>query len=79
MKRERFTDEQIVHAIKQVEPGVCAVGADAESKGSRESDHMSEKDFSRLSRPIHPMPGFVADALETSGLLAAYLDRPSKR
>ncbi|MGD8554191.1 MAG: YdeI/OmpD-associated family protein [Anaerolineales bacterium] len=37
---------------------------------------MSEPDFSSLSRPIHPMPDFVREALEESGLLAAYRSRP---
>ena len=34
------------------------------------------KDFSRLSRPIHPMPDFVREALDESGLLDAYESRP---
>jgi len=37
---------------------------------------MSDTDFSSLSRPIHPMPQFVLDALEEHGLLAAYKSRP---
>lgn len=34
-------------------------------------------DESRLSRPIHPMPGFVREALEASGLAEAYRARPA--
>ena len=37
---------------------------------------MSQSDFSSLSRPIHPIPEFVTDALTQSGLLQAYRDRP---
>jgi uncharacterized protein YdeI (YjbR/CyaY-like superfamily) len=37
---------------------------------------MTEDDFSRLSRPVHPMPDFVTDALEESGLWDAYRSRP---
>ena len=37
---------------------------------------MSKKDFSRLSRPLHPMPDFVRDALVESRLMDAYEDRP---
>jgi len=37
---------------------------------------MSKTDFSNLSRPIHPMPEFVLDALEKHSLLAAYKNRP---
>ncbi len=37
---------------------------------------MSKADFSSLSRPIHPMPDFVLEALTESGLLAAYHQRP---
>jgi uncharacterized protein YdeI (YjbR/CyaY-like superfamily) len=37
---------------------------------------MSDTDFSRLSRPIQPMPQFVLDALEERGLLEAYKSRP---
>ena len=37
---------------------------------------MNETDFSSLSRPIHPMPGFVLKALTERGLLAAYQQRP---
>jgi uncharacterized protein YdeI (YjbR/CyaY-like superfamily) len=33
-------------------------------------------DFSGLSRPIQPMPGFVEEALEDRGLMAAYRSRP---
>ena len=38
---------------------------------------MSETDFSRLSRPIHPMPEFVSDTLADHGLLEAYRSRPA--
>ena len=37
---------------------------------------MSQDDFSRLTRPRHPMPDFVRGALEESGLLDAYKRRP---
>ena len=33
-------------------------------------------DFSRLSRPRHPMPGWVREALVDTGLLEAYESRP---
>ncbi len=38
---------------------------------------MSETDFSRLSRPIHPKPEFVSDTLADHGLLEAYGSRPA--
>jgi len=38
---------------------------------------MSTPDFSRLSRPIQPMPEFVLEALEERGLLNAYRARPA--
>ena len=31
---------------------------------------------SRLKRPLHPMPGFVRQALEARGLTRAYENRP---
>ena len=34
-------------------------------------------DFSGLSRPIHPMPGFMRKALRDTGLMDAYRDRPA--
>ena len=37
---------------------------------------MGKTDFSRLSRPIHPMPEFVRKALVERGLLTAYQQRP---
>ena len=37
---------------------------------------MSGTDFSSLSRPIHPMPEFVHQALSESGLMDAYRARP---
>jgi uncharacterized protein YdeI (YjbR/CyaY-like superfamily) len=37
---------------------------------------MKDTDFSSLSRPIHPMPGFVKQALTELGLLDAYRSRP---
>ena len=37
---------------------------------------MNETDFSNLSRPIHPMPDFVKDALVERDLLDAYRSRP---
>jgi uncharacterized protein YdeI (YjbR/CyaY-like superfamily) len=38
---------------------------------------MNETDFSGLSRPIHPMPDFVREALEERGLVDAYRRRPA--
>jgi hypothetical protein len=32
--------------------------------------------MNRLKRPLHPMPGFVRQALERRGLMAAYETRP---
>jgi len=32
--------------------------------------------LSRLKRPRQPMPGFVSEALQISGLMEAYLHRP---
>lgn len=37
---------------------------------------MSDSDLSSLSRPIHPMPGFVKEALLERGLMEAYRSRP---
>ena len=37
---------------------------------------MTEPDFSRLSRPIQPMPNFVKESLEARGLMQAYRSRP---
>jgi len=37
---------------------------------------MSGNNFSRLSRTVHPMPGFVRDALIDTGLMRAYRSRP---
>lgn len=37
---------------------------------------MTDQDFSRLSRPIHPMPDFVKESLEARGLMQAYRSRP---
>jgi uncharacterized protein YdeI (YjbR/CyaY-like superfamily) len=37
---------------------------------------MTEPDFSRLSRPIQPMPDFVKESLEARGLMAPYRGRP---
>lgn len=34
-------------------------------------------DDSRLQRARHPMPDFVQEALEESGLVAAYQERPA--
>ena len=36
-----------------------------------------KKDFSRLTRPIYPMPSFVKDELVRLGLMEAYQDRPA--
>jgi uncharacterized protein YdeI (YjbR/CyaY-like superfamily) len=38
---------------------------------------VSNPDFSSLSRPIHPVPDFVRDALEARELLDAYRSRPA--
>ena len=38
---------------------------------------MNNPDFSNLSRPIHPIPDFVMEALTESGLLSAYRERPA--
>jgi uncharacterized protein YdeI (YjbR/CyaY-like superfamily) len=38
---------------------------------------MTKPDFSSLSRPIHPIPDFVMDALTETGLLAVYRQRPA--
>ncbi len=38
---------------------------------------MGDTDFSRLSRPVNPMPDFVSDALTKHGLLDAYRSRPA--
>jgi uncharacterized protein YdeI (YjbR/CyaY-like superfamily) len=37
---------------------------------------MKKTDFSSLSRPIHPMPDFVLEALTERELLPAYRERP---
>lgn len=37
----------------------------------------NEIDFSKLKRPHYPMPQYVRDALEQSGLMAAYRARPA--
>ena len=37
---------------------------------------MEETDFSRLSRPVHPMPDYVKKALLQRGLLSGYRSRP---
>lgn len=34
------------------------------------------KDYSKLKRPDHAMPGFVKQALKTRGLLKAFKKRP---
>ena len=33
--------------------------------------------YSKLKRPRYPMPGFVKQALEERGLMAAYKERPA--
>jgi uncharacterized protein YdeI (YjbR/CyaY-like superfamily) len=38
---------------------------------------MNETDFSSLSRPIHPMPDFVMEALTEHKLLSAFQERPA--
>lgn len=35
-----------------------------------------EEKFSSLSRPVQPLPDFIKNALETTGLWDAYLERP---
>ena len=35
------------------------------------------RDFSRLTRPRHPLPSFVKDALLSRGLMDAYQKRPA--
>jgi uncharacterized protein YdeI (YjbR/CyaY-like superfamily) len=37
---------------------------------------MAKRDFYRLSRPRHPMPDFVSEALEDTDLMDAYESRP---
>jgi uncharacterized protein YdeI (YjbR/CyaY-like superfamily) len=37
---------------------------------------MTKTGFSSLSRPIHPMPDFVREALIERGLMEAYRSRP---
>jgi len=37
---------------------------------------MTDRDFSKLSRAIQPMPDFVMDALVENGLVEAYKSRP---
>jgi uncharacterized protein YdeI (YjbR/CyaY-like superfamily) len=34
-------------------------------------------DFSKLKRPVIPMPPFIAYALKENGLLSAYANRPA--
>ena len=43
---------------------------------SEQNDRDSATDFSSLSRPIHPMPDFVREALIESGLMETYRERP---
>ncbi len=38
---------------------------------------MGDSDFSGLSRPVHPMPDFVSDALAEHGLLDTFRSRPA--
>ena len=38
---------------------------------------MSEPDFSKLSRPIQPMPDSIREALDERGLMNAYRSRPA--
>ena len=38
---------------------------------------MPDTDFSKLKRDRHPMPEFVRDALQSSGLEEAYRARPA--
>ena len=38
---------------------------------------MSKVDFSKLERPLHPMPDFVQAALQASGLMTRYRQRPA--
>ncbi len=34
-------------------------------------------DYSKLKRKRHPMPGYIKEALENSGLINDYRDRPA--
>ena len=38
---------------------------------------MPKPDFSKLSRPIQPMPDFIRESLESRGLMQAYRSRPA--
>jgi len=38
---------------------------------------MTDDKFSNLKRPRHPMPEFIAEALEQRGLIEAYRARPA--
>jgi uncharacterized protein YdeI (YjbR/CyaY-like superfamily) len=42
-----------------------------------DQDRKLSKDSSHLKRPPQPMPDFVRQALEQSGLMAAYEERPA--
>ena len=50
--------------------------ANIKYSGESKEAPMSATDFSKLSRPIQPMPEFVLQALVNHGLLDAYRDRP---
>ena len=38
---------------------------------------MNDDTYSNLKRPRHPMPKFIAEALEGRGLMEAYRERPA--
>jgi len=38
---------------------------------------MTKPDFTKLSRPIHPMPDMIREALEEHRLMVEYFDRPA--
>ena len=53
-------------------------GKSTESFKGRLSEKMGA-DYSSLTRPRHPMPDFVREALEVRGLMAAYRERPANQ
>ena len=51
----------------------AAWSVEAEEKMSRKMS----RDFSRLKRPLYPMPDFVRQALDERGLMETYHKRPA--
>jgi hypothetical protein len=49
---------------------------DRDARPETEATMTEPPEFSKLSRPVHPMPDFVTDALVEHGLLEAYRSRP---